>query len=85
MRDEELDKLVASVTPERLRELASTAWVTTRIRGRTAVAIMELVDGLMEGLDLSDGIERAHVIIRLHEAIVAIARQMPGAIVLTGS
>jgi hypothetical protein len=85
MRDEELDKLVASVTPERLRALVPTAWGTARRRGRTLVQVMALIDGLTAGMDKGEGLEYQQVIGRLRGAIDAAVKQMPDATYLPGS
>jgi len=85
MTPAELDQLVASVTPERLRALVPTHWGTTRRRGRTLVQVMALIDALTAGMDRGEGMEYQQVIGRLREAIDAAVRQMPDATYLPGS
>jgi hypothetical protein len=85
MTQEELDKLVASVTPERLRTLALTTWGTFQHRGYTAVPVLALVEGLMAGMDTGDGTEKRQVMLRLRHAILATVQQMPGATQFPGS
>lgn len=85
MRDEELDKLVASITPERLRALVPTPWGTTRRRGRTLVQVMALIDGLTVGMDKGEGLEYQKLIGRLCRAIDAAVKQMPDATYVPGS
>ena len=85
MTQEELDELVASVTPERLRALALTVWGTFRRRGRTAVPVMALVEGLMAGLDTGEGPERRQVMADLYHALLATVQQMPDAMYVPGS
>ncbi len=79
MTAEELDKLVASVAPQRLRDLTPTCWGVFQYRGRTAIPVMALVEGLMAGLDTGEGAEKRRVMLRLRDAVIATVRQMPGA------
>jgi hypothetical protein len=81
---EELDKVVASVTPERLRALALTVRGTFRHRGRTIVQVMALIDGLTAGMDRGEGLECQQVLGRLRRAIEAAVQQMPDATYLPG-
>jgi len=85
MTQAELDQVVASVTPERLRALALTAWGTCRHRGRTVVPVMALVEGLTAGMDTGAGAEYQRVISRLRHAIEAAVQQMPDAAHFPGS
>ena len=85
MTPEELDQIVASITPERLRALVPTPWGTTRRRGRTLVQVMALIDALTAGMDKGEGLDYQQVIGRLREAIDAAVRQMPDATYLPGS
>jgi len=75
MTPEELDTLVASVTAERLRALALTAWGTVRHRGQTVVPVLALI----EGLTTREGPEKRQVMVRLRNAIWATVQTMPGA------
>jgi len=84
MIQEELDRLVASITPERLRALVPTAWGTARRRGRTIVQVMALIDALTAGMNKGEGMEYQQVIARLRGAIDAAVRQMPDATYLPG-
>ena len=84
MTQEELDKLAAAVTPERLRALVPTPWGTSRHRGRTLVQVMALIDGLTTGMDKGEGLEYLQVTGRLRQAIQAAVRQMPDATYLPG-
>jgi hypothetical protein len=85
MTQEELDKLVASVTPERLHALALTVWGVFQHRGRTAVPVLALVEGLMAGLGTGEGPEKRQVMLRLRHAILATVQQMPGSSHFPGS
>ncbi len=84
MTKEELATLAASVTPERLRALALTAWGTAHHRGRTVVPVMALIEGLTAGMDTGDGPELRRAISRLRHAIQAAVQQMPDAAYLPG-
>lgn len=81
---DELDEIIASVTPERLRALAPKVWGTARRRGRTVVQVMALIDGLTAGLDKGDGGEHQRVVAELRRAIQAAMAQMPEAKYLEG-
>lgn len=79
MTKEELDELVASVTPERLQALALTVESTYPLGKRTAVPVGGLVRALTAGVDLAEGPEEQQVTARLAEAIRATVQQMPEA------
>ena len=85
MTPEELEKVAASVTPERLRALLPTPWGTSRHRGRTLVQVMALIDAMTAGMDKGEGPQYQQVIGRLRGAIDAAVRQMPDATYFPGS
>lgn len=85
MTEEDLDKLVASITPQRLRTLAWTASGAFWIRRRRAVPTLALIQALTAGMDLGEGLERDRQMTRLHEAVVATVQTMPDATLVGGT
>jgi len=79
MTEEELNELVASVTPERLRALGQTLEDTFHLRRRTGVPVVSLLRALTAGADVGAGAEYRHVMARLTEAIRFAVQQMPDA------
>lgn len=79
MTEEELDQLVASVTPERLRALALTVKGTFPIGKRTAVPVEALLRALAAESQISVGGEYRQVMARLNGAIRLAVQQMPDA------
>ncbi len=79
MTEGELNQLVATVTPERLRVLGRTMEDVLHLRGRTGVPLVSLLRALTAGADVGAGAEYRHVMARLTEAIRAVVQQMPDA------
>lgn len=84
MTKKELNTLAASVTPDRLRALALTAWGTFRLPRRTAVPVEALLQGLTAGTDTGKALEYQQVMGRLREAIIATVQHMPDATYVAG-
>ena len=85
MTEVELDKLVASVTPDRLRALMLTVWGKLYLGRRTAVPMEALLQGLTAGVDTGEGDEFRRVRARLREAIITTVRGMPDATYAAGT
>ncbi len=79
MREEELEELLSSVTPERLRALASELRVATRPGRPTVVLVRALVTALTAGGDPGDRAEKVRATRRVRDAVLATVEEMPDA------
>ena len=79
MKEEELEERVISVTPERLRGLASELRVASRPGRPKVVLVRALVTALTAGLDTGDKAEKVRASRRVRDAVLATVERMPDA------
>lgn len=78
MNPVELDRLVASVTPERIRQWVLELEPEQPEVNRGTVPLFEILERLTEGLPLTEATERSPVEVRLRRAVMAAVAQIPG-------
>jgi len=75
MNENELDVLVATVTPERVRQLVLELEPQQPKVNRGTVPLYELLDTLTEDLPVSEAAERSPIEMRLRQAVIAAVGQ----------
>ena len=78
MDDRELQTLLASVTPERVRQLVLELEPRQPKVARGTVPLFELLEALTEGLSLADAAEGSRADMHLRKAVIAAASQIEG-------
>ena len=78
MDDQELQTLLASVTPERLRQLVLELEPQQPKVDRGTVPLYALLEALTERLPLADAAEGSRVDMHLRKAVIAAASQIEG-------
>ena len=78
MNEQELNALVATVTPERVRQLALEIEVRQLKVNRGTAPLFEILEELTIDLPLTAASERSPVEMRLREAVIAAVAQIDG-------
>ena len=78
MNEHELDTLVATVTPERVHQLAQKLESQQPAVNPGTVPLYEVLDALTVDLPLRSAAERSPVEMRLRKAVIAAAGQIEG-------
>jgi len=78
MNEQELNALVATVTPERVRQLALEIEVRQPKVNRGTAPLFEILEELTIDLPLTAASERSPVEMRLREAVIAAVAQIDG-------
>ena len=78
MNERELDALVATVTPERVRQLALELEPQQPESNRGTVPLYALLEALTAGLPVRDASEQSPVDMRLRKAVIAAVGQIAG-------
>ncbi len=78
MDQSELDRLVAGVTPERVRQWVLELEPEQPEVNRGTVPLFEILARLTEGLPLTEATERSPVEVRLRRAVIAAVAQIAG-------
>lgn len=78
MNPVELEELVASVTPERIRQWVLELEPEQPEVNRGTVPLFEILARLTEDLPLTEATERSPVEVRLRRAVIAAVAQIPG-------
>lgn len=78
MNEQELNALVATVTPERVRQLALEVEARQPKVNRGTAPLFEILEELTIDLPLTAASERSPVEMRLREAVIAAVAQING-------
>ena len=78
MNEQELNALVATVTPERVRQLALEVEARQPKVNRGTAPLFEILEELTIDLALTAASERSPVEMRLREAVIAAVAQIDG-------
>lgn len=78
MNKQELEALVATVTPERVRQLALEAEAQQPKVNRGTAPLYELLDALTADLPITEASERSPVEMRLRRAVITAVQQIDG-------
>ena len=78
MKQEQLEALVASVTPERVKQWVLELEPQQPEAGRGTVPLYEILEILTSGLPLADAAEKSPVEMRLRRAVMAAVGQIQG-------
>ena len=84
MDEQELDALVATVTAERIRQLALELEPQQPKVSRGTVPLYEILDALAGHLPIGAAAERSRVEMRLRKVIIAALEQVGGMIFVEG-
>ena len=78
MDEQELEALVASVTPERVKKWVLELEPQQPEASRGTVPLFEILEILTAGLPLADATEKSPVEVRLRRAVIAAVNQIEG-------
>jgi|GEM_PF-2033825 len=78
MNEQELEALVATVTPERMRQLVLELEPQQPEADRGTVPLYALLEALTVGLPIAAAAERSPVEMRLRQAVIAAVNQIEG-------
>ena len=78
MNEHELEALAATVTPERVRQLAIEIEAQQPKVNRGTAPLFEVLDAFTADLPISEASERSPVEIRLRQAVIAAVAQIDG-------
>ena len=78
MNEQELEALVASVTPERVKQWVLELEPQQPEVNRGTVPLFEILEILTAGLPLADAAEKSPVEVRLRRAVIAAVSQIEG-------
>jgi hypothetical protein len=76
LNEQELEALVASVTPERVKQWILELEPQQLEAGRGTVPLFEILEILTAGLPLADAAEKSPVEVRLRRAVIAAVSQI---------
>lgn len=78
MDEQELEALIAAVTPERMRQLVLELEPQQPKANRGTVPLYEVLDALTADLPISEAAERSPVEMRLQKAIITVVEHIDG-------
>ena len=78
MNEQELESLVASVTPERVKQWVLELEPQQPAANRGTVPLFEILEILTAGLPLADAAEKSPVEMRLRRAVIDAVSQVEG-------
>ena len=78
MNEQELDALAATVTPERVRQLALEVEAQQLKVSRGTAPLFEVLEAFTIGLPLTEASERSPVEMRLRKAVIDAVAQIDG-------